>query len=97
MASNQHWRRIPSRYQDQHPPSRPTYVVRHDAHARSKCSTSTAIIRRLTDRLNQGPPGMKLTALADVNGSDADEKMGIAKFLTVRPKLKTKSIISSTH
>lgn len=40
---------------------------------------------------------MKLTALADVNGSDADEKMGIAKFLTVRPKLKTKSIISSTH
>ncbi|RMZ02761.1 hypothetical protein D0862_05910 [Hortaea werneckii] len=30
-----------------------------------------------------GPPGMKLTALADVNGSDADEKMGIAKFLTI--------------
>ena len=30
-----------------------------------------------------GPPAMKLTALADVNGSDEEEKMSIAKFLTV--------------
>lgn len=30
-----------------------------------------------------GPPAMKLTALADVNGSDEREKMSIAKFLTV--------------
>ncbi len=30
-----------------------------------------------------GPPAMKLTALADVHGSDAHEKMSIAKFLTV--------------
>ena len=39
---------------------------------------------------------MKLTALADVNGSDADEKMGIAKFLTVQSKFNIKSITSST-
>lgn len=31
-----------------------------------------------------GPPAMKLTALADVNGSRESEKMAIAKFLTVR-------------
>lgn len=31
-----------------------------------------------------GPPAMKLTALADVNGSKEAEKMAIAKFLTVR-------------
>lgn len=30
-----------------------------------------------------GPPAMKLTALADVNGSPEEEKMSIAKFLTV--------------
>ena len=30
-----------------------------------------------------GPPAMKLTALADVNGSGEEEKMAIAKFLTV--------------
>ena len=30
-----------------------------------------------------GPPAMKLTALADVNGSSEQEKMSIAKFLTV--------------
>ncbi|KAF2842370.1 hypothetical protein M501DRAFT_411682 [Patellaria atrata CBS 101060] len=30
-----------------------------------------------------GPPAMKLTALADVNGSDEEEKMSIAKFLTL--------------
>lgn len=30
-----------------------------------------------------GPPAMKLTALADVNGSSEGEKMAIAKFLTV--------------
>lgn len=30
-----------------------------------------------------GPPAMKLTALADVSGADEDEKMSIAKFLTV--------------
>ncbi|KAJ9668597.1 hypothetical protein H2201_001239 [Coniosporium apollinis] len=30
-----------------------------------------------------GPPAMKLTALADVNGSDEHEKMSIAKFLTL--------------
>lgn len=30
-----------------------------------------------------GPPALKLTALADVNGSDEKEKMSIAKFLTV--------------
>jgi len=31
-----------------------------------------------------GPPALKLTALADVTGSDDKEKMSIAKFLTVR-------------
>ncbi|KAK4940243.1 hypothetical protein LTR66_014931, partial [Elasticomyces elasticus] len=30
-----------------------------------------------------GPPAMKLTALADVNGADEKEKMSIAKFLTI--------------
>ena len=30
-----------------------------------------------------GPPAMKLTALADVNGSNPEEKLSIAKFLTV--------------
>ncbi len=30
-----------------------------------------------------GPPAMKLTSLADVNGSSEQEKMSIAKFLTV--------------
>ena len=30
-----------------------------------------------------GPPAMKLTALADVSGSSEQEKMSIAKFLTV--------------
>lgn len=30
-----------------------------------------------------GPPALKLTALADVNGSDEKEKMSIAKFLTL--------------
>ncbi|OJD38594.1 membrane transporter [Diplodia corticola] len=30
-----------------------------------------------------GPPALKLTALADVNGSDEREKMSIAKFLTL--------------
>ncbi|KAF2145493.1 uncharacterized protein K452DRAFT_264565 [Aplosporella prunicola CBS 121167] len=30
-----------------------------------------------------GPPAMKLTALADVNGSGEQEKMSIAKFLTL--------------
>ncbi|KAH7054671.1 membrane transporter [Macrophomina phaseolina] len=30
-----------------------------------------------------GPPALKLTALADVNGSDEEEKMSIAKFLTL--------------
>ena len=30
-----------------------------------------------------GPPAMKLTALADVSGSNEDEKMSIAKFLCV--------------
>ena len=30
-----------------------------------------------------GPPAIKLTALADVNGSSEHEKMSIAKFLTV--------------
>lgn len=30
-----------------------------------------------------GPPALKLTALADVNGADEKEKMSIAKFLTV--------------
>jgi len=30
-----------------------------------------------------GPPALKLTALADVTGSDDSEKMSIAKFLTV--------------
>ena len=31
-----------------------------------------------------GPSAMKLTALADVNGSNEGEKMSIAKFLCVR-------------
>ena len=30
-----------------------------------------------------GPPALKLTALADVNGNSEAEKMSIAKFLTV--------------
>lgn len=30
-----------------------------------------------------GPPAMKLTALADVSGADGEQKMSIAKFLTV--------------
>ena len=30
-----------------------------------------------------GPPAMKLTALADVSGSSEEEKMSIAKFLSV--------------
>lgn len=30
-----------------------------------------------------GPPAMKLTALADVNGSNEEEKLSIAKFLTI--------------
>ena len=30
-----------------------------------------------------GPPAMKLTALADVSGSIEEEKMSIAKFLSV--------------
>lgn len=30
-----------------------------------------------------GPPALKLTALADVNGSSEDEKLSIAKFLSV--------------
>ncbi len=31
-----------------------------------------------------GPPALKLTALADVNGSDQQQKLAIAKFLSVR-------------
>lgn len=30
-----------------------------------------------------GPPALKLTALADVSGAGEEEKMSIAKFLTV--------------
>lgn len=30
-----------------------------------------------------GPPATKLTALADVSGADEEEKMAIAKFITV--------------
>lgn len=30
-----------------------------------------------------GPPAIKLTALADVNGSEEGEKLAVAKFLTV--------------
>ncbi|KAH9831686.1 DNA replication ATP-dependent helicase/nuclease dna2 [Teratosphaeria destructans] len=30
-----------------------------------------------------GPPAMKLTALADVSGADEEQRMGIAKFLTI--------------
>lgn len=30
-----------------------------------------------------GPPATKLVALADVSGADEDEKMSIAKFLTI--------------
>lgn len=30
-----------------------------------------------------GPPALKLTALADMNGSSENEKMSIAKFLSV--------------
>ena len=33
-----------------------------------------------------GPSAMKLTSLADVNGSNENEKMSIAKFLCVRYK-----------
>ncbi|KAI9756724.1 MAG: U4/U6-U5 snRNP complex subunit prp31 [Chaenotheca gracillima] len=32
-----------------------------------------------------GPPAITLTALADVNGEDEEQKMAIAKFLTVSP------------
>lgn len=38
-----------------------------------------------------GPPAMKLTALADVNGADEHTKMSIAKFLTVCLELPTRS------
>jgi auxin efflux carrier family protein len=30
-----------------------------------------------------GPPATKLTALADVGGTDEDEKMSITKFITI--------------
>ncbi len=30
-----------------------------------------------------GPPATKLTALADVSGAEEDEKMSIAKFITI--------------
>lgn len=30
-----------------------------------------------------GPPATKLVALADVSGAEEDEKMSIAKFLTI--------------
>lgn len=30
-----------------------------------------------------GPPALKLSALADVNGNSDEDKMAIAKFLTV--------------
>lgn len=30
-----------------------------------------------------GPPATKLTALADVSGADENEKMSIAKFVTI--------------
>ena len=45
--------------------------------------TSDPIVWFVMMLMPVGPPGMKLTALADVNGSDDEEKMGIAKFLTV--------------
>ncbi len=35
-----------------------------------------------------GPPAMKLTALADVSGSSEEEKMSIAKFLSVSDSLQ---------
>ena len=34
-----------------------------------------------------GPPAMKLTALADVSGSNETEKMSIAKFLCVSGRI----------
>ncbi len=33
--------------------------------------------------LPTGPPATKLTALADVSGADENEKMAIAKFVTI--------------
>lgn len=33
--------------------------------------------------LPSGPSATKLTALADVSGADEDEKMSIAKFVTI--------------
>ena len=63
------------------------------------CSISIAVIYLLASRTSwlsndpilwftmmfmpTGPPAMKLTALADVNGSNQEEKLSIAKFLTV--------------
>ncbi len=39
-----------------------------------------------------GPPAMKLTALADVSGSSEEEKMSIAKFLSVSNRLSWVSL-----
>lgn len=39
-----------------------------------------------------GPPAMKLTALADVSGAGDEEKMSIAKFLTVSGSVSSQAI-----
>ena len=44
-----------------------------------------------------GPPAMKLTALADVSGSNEQEKMSIAKFLCVSISSTLLSITSVKH
>lgn len=44
-----------------------------------------------------GPPALKLTALADVNGADDDERMSIAKFLTVLNSLRSKFFLADFY
>ena len=39
-----------------------------------------------------GPPALKLTALADVNGNSDQDKMAIAKFLTVSHSRDSKRV-----
>lgn len=74
-------------------------ALRERARADLDPSISTAVIYGLAVKTNvltkdpilwfalmlmpTGPPALKLTALADVNGSDEAEKMSIAKFLTI--------------
>lgn len=52
--------------------------------SRTKLLTDDPILWFAMMLMPTGPPAMKLTALADVCGSSEEEKMSIAKFLSVR-------------